>query len=167
MCCPTCSLRSPGLLRQRSLSCNSSQRPRLRHSSRWCFPALLVEFLFTFALCYVVLNVASSKATTGNSFYGLAIGMTVMTEAFAVRTISGGAFNPAVAVGVAVMGVLAWPSSWGIIDWDIPGIILTRGARVCLAEIRRAPLRVSQKIRSHRFTSFRLPTWMICETAEP
>jgi aquaporin Z len=75
-------------------------------------PALLVEFLFTFALCYVVLNAATSKATAGNSFYGLAIGMTVMTGAFAVGTISGGAFNPAVAVGVAVMGLLAWPSLW-------------------------------------------------------
>jgi aquaporin Z len=75
-------------------------------------PAFLVEFLFTFALCYVVLNAATSKATAGNSFYGLAIGMTVMTGAFAVGTISGGAFNPAVAVGVAVMGLLAWPSLW-------------------------------------------------------
>lgn len=75
-------------------------------------PALLVEFLFTFALCYVVLNSATAKATAGNSFYGLAIGMTVMTGAFAVGTISGGAFNPAVAVGVAVMGLLAWSSLW-------------------------------------------------------
>lgn len=76
------------------------------------FPAFLVEFLFTFALCYVVLNSATSKATAGNSFYGLAIGMTVMTGAFAVGAISGGAFNPAVAIGIAVMGLLAWPSLW-------------------------------------------------------
>jgi len=75
-------------------------------------PAFLVEFLFTFALCYVVLNVATSKATSGNSFYGLAIGMTVMTGAFAVGTISGGAFNPAVALGISFMGLLAWPSLW-------------------------------------------------------
>ena len=60
--------------------------------------ALLAEFLFTFALCYVVLNVATAKGTTGNSFYGLAIGLTVMTGAFAVGGISGGAFNPAAAV---------------------------------------------------------------------
>ena len=84
-------------------------------------PALLVEFLFTFALCYVVLNVATSKDTSGNSFYGLAIGMTVMTGAFAVGTISGGAFNPAVAVGVAVMGVLAWPSLWVILTGTFLG----------------------------------------------
>src|SRR4051794_23411299 len=62
--------------------------------------AFLVEFLFTFALAYVVLNVATSKATAGNSNYGLAIGFTVMVGAFSVGSISGAAFNPAVAVGV-------------------------------------------------------------------
>ena len=76
------------------------------------FPALLAEFLFTFALVYVVLNTATAKGTAGNSFYGLAIGMTVMTGAFAVGNISGGAFNPAVAVGITVMGLSAWSSIW-------------------------------------------------------
>jgi len=75
-------------------------------------PALLAEFLLTFALAYVVLNVATAKATSGNSFYGLAIGMTVMSGAFAVGTISGGAFNPAVAVGICVMGLVSWSSIW-------------------------------------------------------
>ena len=70
-------------------------------------PALLAEFLFTFALVYVVLNVATAKDTAGNSFYGLAIGMTVMTGAFAVGGISGGAFNPAVAFGDLGHGPLA------------------------------------------------------------
>jgi aquaporin Z len=60
---------------------------------------VLAEFLFTFALAYVVLNVATAKATAGNSFYGLAIGFTVMAGAFAVGPISGGMFNPAVATG--------------------------------------------------------------------
>ncbi len=92
--------------------------------------ALLAEFLFTFALCYVVLNVATAKGTSGNSFYGLAIGMTVMTGAFAVGGISGGAFNPAVAVGVSVMGLSSWPNLWiflagnfagGAAAWAPPG----------------------------------------------
>ena len=61
--------------------------------------ALLAEIIFTFALVYVVLNTAATKATEGNSFYGLAIGFTVMVGAFAVGGISGGAFNPAVAFG--------------------------------------------------------------------
>src|SRR5205823_13021523 len=71
-------------------------------------PALLAEFLFTFALVYVVLNTATAEGTSGNSFYGLAIGMTVMTGAFAVGDISGGAFNPAVALGITVMGISSW-----------------------------------------------------------
>src|SRR5206468_6355212 len=50
-------------------------------------PALLAEFLFPFALVYVVLNAATAEGTSGNSFYGLAIGMTVMTGAFAVGDI--------------------------------------------------------------------------------
>src|SRR5262250_1904439 len=75
-------------------------------------PALLAEFLFTFALVYVVLNAATAKGTANNSFYGLAIGMTVMTGAFAVGNISGGAFNPAVAVGVTLMGLSTWANIW-------------------------------------------------------
>ena len=75
-------------------------------------PALLAEFLFTFALVFVVLNVATAKGTSGNSFYGLAIGFTVMTGAFAVGNISGGVFNPAVAVGVSMMGLSAWTNIW-------------------------------------------------------
>jgi aquaporin Z len=75
-------------------------------------PALIAEFLFTFALAYVVLNVATAKANAANSFYGLAIGMTVMAGAFAVGDISGGAFNPAVAVGITVMGLVGWSCLW-------------------------------------------------------
>jgi aquaporin Z len=67
---------------------------------------VLAEFLFTFALAYVVLNVATAKANAGNSFYGLAIGFTVMAGAFAVGPISGGAFNPAVATGCCYLGLL-------------------------------------------------------------
>ena len=65
--------------------------------------ALIVEFLFTFALALVVLNVATTDATKGNSFYGLAIGFTVLAGAIAGGGISGGAFNPAVGVGPALV----------------------------------------------------------------
>jgi len=75
-------------------------------------PALLAEFLFTFALVYVVLNSATAQGTSGNSFYGLAIGMTVMTGAFAVGDISGGAFNPAVALGISMLGLSSWDNIW-------------------------------------------------------
>lgn len=68
-------------------------------------PAMLSEFLFTFALAYVVLNVATAKGTEGNSYYGLAIGFTVLAGALTVGPISGGVFNPAVATGLLVLGV--------------------------------------------------------------
>jgi aquaporin Z len=74
--------------------------------------ALAAEFLFTFALCYVVLNVATAKATSGNSFYGLAIGFTVLAGAYSVGSISGGAFNPAVAVGLTILGKSALADIW-------------------------------------------------------
>src|SRR3954469_24144166 len=73
---------------------------------------LIVEFLFTFALAYVVLNVATASGTEGNSFYGLAIGFTVTAGAYAVGAVSGAAFNPAVAVGAMVMGLLSWGDIW-------------------------------------------------------
>ena len=66
---------------------------------------LLAEIIFTFALMLVVLNVATSKATEGNSYYGLAIGFTVTAGAFAVGPISGGAFNPAVGTGPILANV--------------------------------------------------------------
>jgi aquaporin Z len=71
--------------------------------------AIVAEALFTFALAYVVLNVATSKDHPNNSFYGLAIGFTVMVGAFAVGGISGGVFNPAVDLGGTVMGLFSWP----------------------------------------------------------
>ncbi len=74
--------------------------------------AFVAEFLFTFALAYVVVNVATARGTSGNSFYGLAIGFTVLAGAFAVGGISGGAFNPAVAVAIAVMKLVSFGQIW-------------------------------------------------------
>lgn len=69
--------------------------------------ALLVEALFTFALALVVLNAATARQTEGNSFYGLAIGFTIVVAAFAGGPISGGAFNPAIGSGPALVRAFA------------------------------------------------------------
>lgn len=74
--------------------------------------AFLLEFLFTFALCYVVLNVAVSKATAGNSYFGWAIGFTVLVGAYAIGTLSSAALNPAVALGVSILNLSAWSNIW-------------------------------------------------------
>ena len=91
-------------------------------------PALVAEFLFTFALVYVVLNVATAKGTSANSFYGLAIGFTVLAGAFSVGSISGGAFNPAVAVGISVMGLSSWANLWIYLVADFAGAAVAAGA---------------------------------------
>ncbi len=83
--------------------------------------ALLAEFLFTFALCYVVLNVATAKGTEGNSNYGLAIGFTVLIGAYSVGSISGGAFNPAVALGITLMGMTVPTNIWIFLVADFLG----------------------------------------------
>lgn len=75
-------------------------------------PSLAVEFLFTFALVWVVLSVATSKSNAGNSFYGLAIGAVLMAGVIAGGAISGGAYNPAVGLGVVVMGLEGLSQLW-------------------------------------------------------
>ena len=86
---------------------SGSQPPTLAPHGHAMVSALIVELLFTFALTYVVLNVATSKDHPNNSFYGLAIGFTVAAGAIAVGGISGGAFNPAVVIGATLMGLFA------------------------------------------------------------
>jgi len=76
----------------------------------------------------VVLNVATSKDHPRNAFYGLAIGFTVFTGATAAGRISGGAFNPAVALGASVMGLFSWSNIWIYLLADFAG-----GAAAALA----------------------------------
>ncbi|MBL8745190.1 MAG: aquaporin [Phycisphaerae bacterium] len=87
-------------------------------------PALIAEFLFALALCYVVLNTATARATAGNSNYGLAIGFTVLVGAYSVGSISGGAFNPAVAVGLCVLGLVKWADVWIHLTGDFAGAVV-------------------------------------------
>jgi aquaporin Z len=75
-------------------------------------PAFLAEFLFTFVLVWVILHVSTTKGPRRNAYDGLAIGLTVMAGAFAVGDISGGVFNPAVAVAMSVMRLSAWSNLW-------------------------------------------------------
>ena len=84
-------------------------------------PALLVELFFTFALAFVVLNVATSKKSAGNSYFGLAIGGTVLAAAYAGGGISGGAFNPAVAIGLTLMGLSSASHLWIFLVANLAG----------------------------------------------
>ncbi len=85
---------------------------------------LVAEFLGTFALAYVVLNTATAKGTNGNSFYGLAIGFTVVACAYSFGNFSGGAFNPAVALGACLMKGFVWVDMWIYLVGSVAGAIL-------------------------------------------
>jgi aquaporin Z len=96
-------------------------KPVLGPTSFNLVPSLVVEFLATFALAWTVLNVATAKTTANNSFYGLAIGGTVMAMAFAVGGISGGAFNPAVGFALPLMGLVEPGQSLVYLVADLAG----------------------------------------------
>jgi aquaporin Z len=100
--------------------------------------ALLIEFLFTFALCLVVLNVATSRKTEGNSYYGLAIGFTIVVAAFAGGGISGGAFNPAVGTGPIVMNAIHAGGGFGNLWLYIVGPMLGGAAAALVFKVQEA-----------------------------
>ena len=91
------------------------------------YQILLSEILFTFLLVYVILNVATHPNLKGNSFYGFAIGLTVMAGAFSVGPISGGVFNPAVSIGPTLSqfiigeGIIGLPPS-GTLRTNLPAL---------------------------------------------
>jgi aquaporin Z len=96
--------------------------------------ALGAEIIFTAALVLVILNVAATKATAGNSYYGLAIGFTVAAGAFAVGPISGAAFNPAVGLGATAVAAVAghgdWSHLWLYVVGPIAGAAIGAGLHV-------------------------------------
>jgi aquaporin Z len=104
--------------------------------------ALAAEFVFTTALALVVLNVAATKETSGNSFYGLAIGMTVAVGAFAVGPISGGVFNPAVGFGAAVVdafgGHSTWSNLWLYVVGPLAGAAVAAGVHFVQMSARKS-----------------------------
>jgi hypothetical protein len=108
---------------------------------------LVAEFVFTFALVFTVLQVATASATEGNSYFGLAIGFIVMVGAFAVGAISGAAFNPAIALGASVSGLLDWSNYWVYLLADLVGgaaaaaafLYILPDERVIARPARRSP----------------------------
>lgn len=86
--------------------------PALRPIDLNLLPALLAEFMGAFALCYVFLQVSTTKATAGNPYYGLAIGFAMAAMMMAFAGVSGGAVNPALAIGLAVVHLAKAGSLW-------------------------------------------------------
>jgi aquaporin Z len=84
-------------------------------------PAVTAELLYTFALVFVVLNVATAEGTKGNSYFGAAIGLTVVAGAFSIGGISGGALNPAVAIGMLSLDLITPRSLWLLLSGELIG----------------------------------------------
>ena len=87
-----------------TLSSNMTIQPNLDES---VYQILLAEVLFTYLLVLVILNVACHPNLKDNSFYGLAIGLTVMAGAYSVGGLSGGVFNPAVSIGPSIVDFIS------------------------------------------------------------
>lgn len=75
-------------------------------------PALLSELVGTFALTWVILNVATAKALEGNSFYGIAIGLTLTALIYTLGSVSNSIFNPAAAIATCIVQFNAWNNLW-------------------------------------------------------
>ena len=86
--------------------------------------AVIAEFVGTFALAYVVLNVATAKGTAGNSFYGIAIAGTVLAMATVIGKFSGGAYNPAVALGLFIQKTFCLSQLWIYVVGCFGGAVL-------------------------------------------
>ena len=93
--------------------------------------AISAEFLYTFALVYVILNVATAEATEGNSYYGAAIAFVVLAGALTVGEISGGSFNPAVTAALYVSGVLELSDLWiHLVPQFLAGLVAVQAFKV-------------------------------------
>lgn len=86
-------------------------------------PSLIAEALFTFALVLVILNVALDRRIEGNQFYGIAIGLIVVGGAYTVGPVSSAVFNPAVAFGSMLNGMLPWNALWVYLLANLAGAV--------------------------------------------
>merc|ERR1719389_621944 len=107
--------------------------------------AALAEVLYTFMLCFVVLNVATAKKNEGNQFYGMAIGFVIIAGGYAAGGISGGAFNPAVALGIDVSSAgigIGWCMLYTV--YEFVGAALAAGAHMLVDDSSSAGKMVKQ-----------------------
>ena len=97
--------------------------------------AIAAEFLYTFALVYVILNVATSDATQGNGYYGAAISFVVLAGALTVGEISGGSFNPAVSGALLVSGAIELSDLWiHLVPQFLAGVLAVQAFNSSLQE---------------------------------
>ena len=99
-------------------------------------PTIVFETLFTFAMVFVILNLACARSLRGNQFSGLAVGLVVLAGAYVAGPVSGAAFNPAVTISLGTLGILDWSDAW--MQWcgEFAGAMLALAA---FTVVDRAP----------------------------
>jgi aquaporin Z len=92
------------------LHCTGAPEIRMQHHETIC--SLIAEFIGAFAVVYVYLNVMDNPEQQPNGYYGAAVGAVQAALMFVLGPVSGGAFNPATAIGLAIAGMTAWGDVW-------------------------------------------------------
>jgi len=97
---------------------------------------ILAECVFTFALAWVILQVTAPHSRN-NAWSGVAIGFVVAGGAYAVGTVSGAAFNPAVWLSLAVTGKIHWHTWWMYGLGEVAGVLLAVGCQRIIEDTPR------------------------------
>jgi aquaporin Z len=74
--------------------------------------ALAVELVLTCTLCYVALDVSPRNSDTVGAYHGKPAAFSVTAAALAIGAITTRAFDPAVGVHDAVLGMFSWSTLW-------------------------------------------------------
>jgi aquaporin Z len=99
--------------------------------------AAFAEIMYTFVLCFVVLNVATLSGqhlTNGGKakqIYGLAIGFCIVVGGYAIGSVSGGSLNPAVSFALDTSNAMkggTWMNCVSYTLFELVGAGLAAGA---------------------------------------
>ena len=97
---------------------------------------LAAEFFGTFWLVFggcgsAVISAAYPQLGIGFAGVALAFGLTVLTGVYAFGPISGGHFNPAVSLGLAVAGRFSWKDLVPYIIIQVAGAVVAAARALC------------------------------------
>lgn len=92
------------------LACGDNADVQAHQNEGLC--AVVAEFLGAFMLMYVFLQVITTRENKDQSFYGIAIGCSMTAGMYVLGNISGGLFNPAVALGASIVDLYFWADFW-------------------------------------------------------
>ncbi len=102
--------------------------------------AFVMEVLLSFVFALIILVIGTAEKYRGNQIFGFAIGYSIPALTGVGGSISGGVFNPAIAIGAAIVGFIAGvPFEWShlcmyIISSFVGAILAAMAYRHFIAE---------------------------------